>query len=137
MKILTTASSRSGGKIFSYFLHFQGLFNSRGLDDVKGFVPLTESREGDGCMKDTDHPIRHLRVHLGDRANAHGTRGCAGRDDQFGRGQNPLLGWSDPTFAHGSVAKSILGSLQPTKIPSDVLPACVPEFLAETCVGKG
>jgi hypothetical protein len=129
MKILTTASSRSGGKIFSYFFHFQGLFNSRGLNDVKGFVPLSASREGDGCMKDTDHPIRHLRVHLGDRANAQGTRGCARRDDQFGRGQNPVLGWSDPNFAHGSVAKSILGSLQPTKIPSGVLSACVPRIL--------
>jgi hypothetical protein len=27
-------------------------------------------REGDRCMKDTDHPISHPRVHLGDRANA-------------------------------------------------------------------
>jgi hypothetical protein len=26
-----------------------------------------------------------------------------------------LLGWSDPTFAHGSVAKVIRGSLQPTR----------------------
>jgi hypothetical protein len=36
-------------------------------------------------------------------------------DDQFGRGQNPVLGWSDPTFAHGSVAKVTRGSLQPNK----------------------
>jgi hypothetical protein len=33
-------------------------------------------------MKDTDHPVRHPRVHLGDRANAQGTRGCARRDEQ-------------------------------------------------------
>jgi hypothetical protein len=84
-------------------------------------------------MKDTDHPIRHLRVHLGDRANAQGTRGCARRDDQFGRGQNPLLGWSDPTFTHGSVAK-VMPGVAPAQgeIPSDVLPARVAEFLDET-----
>ena len=57
-------------------------------------------------MKDKDHHMRHPRGHLGDRASAQGTRGCAWRDDQFGRGQNTVLGWSDPTFAHGSVAKS-------------------------------
>jgi hypothetical protein len=42
-------------------------------------------------------------------------QGCAWRDDQFGRGQNTVLGWSDPTFAHGSVAKVTRGSLQPDK----------------------
>jgi hypothetical protein len=66
-------------------------------------------REGDGCMKDTDHPIRHPHVHLDNRASAEGTRACARRDDSFGRGQNTVLGWSDPTFAHGSVAKVMLG----------------------------
>ena len=66
-------------------------------------------------MKDTDHHMRHPRGHLGYRASAQGTRGYASRDDQFGRGQNPVLGWSDPTFAHGSVAKVTRGSLQPNK----------------------
>jgi hypothetical protein len=66
-------------------------------------------------MKDTDHHIRHPRGHLGDRASAHRTRGCAWRDDQVGRGQNTVLGWSDPTFAHDSVAKVMPGSLQPNK----------------------
>jgi hypothetical protein len=81
--------------------------------------------------------MRHPRGHLRDRASAQRTRGCAWRDDQFGRGQNTVLGWSDPTFAHGSVAKVTLG-VAPAhdEIPSDVLPACVAEFLDETCVGK-
>jgi hypothetical protein len=56
-------------------------------------------------MRDTDHHIRHPRGHLGDRVSAKWTRGCAQRDDQFGRAQNTELGWSDPTFAHGSVPK--------------------------------
>ena len=45
-------------------------------------------------MKDTDHHIRHSRGHLGDRASPQGTRGSEWRDDQFGRGQNTVLGWS-------------------------------------------
>ncbi len=73
------------------------------------------SAKGDGCMRDTDHNIRHPRGHLGDRVSARWTSGCAQRDDQFGRAQNTELGWSDPTFAHGSVAKVTRGSLQPNK----------------------
>ena len=57
-------------------------------------------------MKDTDHHLRHPRGHLADRASAQGTRGCALRDDQFGRGQNTVLGWSDPTFGHRSRVQS-------------------------------
>ena len=66
-------------------------------------------------MRDTDHHIRHPRGHLGDQASAQGPSGCARRDDQFGRGQNTALGWSDPTLAQGSVPKVTRGSLQPNK----------------------
>src|SRR6266851_1542065 len=48
--------------------------------------------KGDGCMKDTDHPIRHPRVHLA--------------FEQLPEGE---------AFAHGSLAKVTRGSLQPTK----------------------
>lgn len=73
------------------------------------------AQEGDACMKGEDHLIRHLRGHLGDQASARRTRGCAWRDDQFGRGQNTVLGWSDPTFCHLCVAKRPQGSLQPNR----------------------
>ncbi len=73
------------------------------------------SAKGDGCMRDTDHHIRHPRGHLGDRVSARWTSGCAQRDDQFGRAQNTELGWSDPTFCHWLVAKRPLGSLQPNQ----------------------
>jgi len=66
-------------------------------------------------MKGPDYPMRHPRGHHGDRASAQGTRGCGWPDDQLGRGQNPVLGWSNPTFAHGSVAKVTHGSVQPNK----------------------
>ena len=114
MKILTTVSCRPGGKIFSYFLRSQSLFISRGVG-VEGHPSLSGAREGDVCMKDQDHLTRHPRRHLGDQASTQRTRGCAQRNDQFGRGQNTVLGWSDPTFAHDSVAKVTRGSLQPNK----------------------
>jgi len=40
---------------------------------------------------------------------------CTRPDREFGRGRAPVLGWSDPPFAHGSVPKRRLGSLQPNK----------------------
>jgi hypothetical protein len=65
--------------------------------------------------EEIDHHIRHPLGHLGDGASAQGTRGCAWRDDQFGRGQNTGLGWSDPTLGRISVPKMTDGSLQPNK----------------------
>jgi len=75
--------------------------------------PLFATRKGDGCMKDTDHYMRHPRGHLGDQANAQGTRACAWREEQFGRGQNTALGWSDPTFWQSIRPKVLSGSLPP------------------------
>ena len=86
-----------------------------GLDCFTELRPLFAARKGDECMRDTDHHIRHPRGHLGDRVSAKWASGCAQRDDQFGRAQNTELGWSDPTFAHGSVPKVSRGSLQPNK----------------------
>jgi hypothetical protein len=79
----------------------------------KAFLRHFPVREGDGCVKDTDHLSRHRRVHPDDPATAQRRRSCAWRDDHFGRGQNTRMGWSDPTFRHLSVAKRPLGSLQP------------------------
>jgi hypothetical protein len=64
MKIVTTVSCRSGGKILSYFFPFRSLFNSRGLGHVKGLPPLSATRKGDGCVKGTDHLVRHLAFTL-------------------------------------------------------------------------
>ncbi len=67
------------------------------------------SSEGERCMKDTVHPIRHPSVHPQNFGRAQNKRSCAGCDDQFRRGQNTGLGWSDPTFVHVSVPKVIRG----------------------------
>ena len=77
-----------------------------GHDYFKEPQSLFATREGEVCMKDTNHHLRHPRGHLGARTSAQGTRGCAWPDDQFGRGQDTALGWSDPTFVHVSVPKS-------------------------------
>ncbi len=67
------------------------------------------SSEGERCMKHTDHPVVHFLVHLMIFRSVRSRRSYAGHDDQFGRGQNTGLGWSDPTFVHVSVPKVIRG----------------------------
>ena len=76
------------------------------------------SSEGERCMKDTDHPIRHPLRHPRIFGNVRGRRSCTWRDDQFGRGQNTGLGWSDPTFVHVSVPKVIRG-VAPAQLRGD------------------
>jgi len=88
-------------------------------------------------MKDTDHPISHPRVHLGYRASARRRRGCARQSAQFGRGQDTVLGWSDPTFAHGSVAKVICGVAPAlNEISLVVLPACLSRMWSKRVMKK-
>ncbi len=67
------------------------------------------SSEGERCMKHIDHSVVHFLVHLMIFRRVRNRRSYAGHDDQFGRGQNTGLGWSDPTFAHVSVPKVIRG----------------------------
>jgi hypothetical protein len=74
--------------------------------------------EGDGCVKDTDHPVRHPSVHLRISRRVRNRRSCASRDDQFWHGQNTGLGWSDPTFAHVSVPKVARG-VAPAQLRGD------------------
>src|SRR5713226_8799181 len=62
-------------------------------------------------MKDIDHPVVHPRVHHGDRASAQRRRAYVYREDKFGRGQNTVLGWSDPT----SLPPNPRRSLQPNR----------------------
>jgi hypothetical protein len=76
------------------------------------------SSEGERCIKDTDHPVGHLLVHLRIFGGAQNGRSCVWDDDQFGRGQNTGLGWSDPTFVHVSVPKVIRG-VAPAQLRGD------------------
>jgi hypothetical protein len=74
--------------------------------------------EGDGCMKDTDHPIRHPLRHPRIFGRVRHRSSCARPNDQFGRGQNTGFGWSDPTFVHVSVPKVIRG-VAPAQLRGD------------------
>ena len=76
------------------------------------------SSEGERCMKDTNHPVVHLSVHLRIFGRAESRRSCGCDDDQFGRGQNTGLGWSDPTFVHVPVPKVIRG-VAPAQLRGD------------------
>jgi len=81
-------------------------------------IRLDSSSEGERCMKGTGHPIRHPLRHPRIFGRARNKRSCARRDDQFGRGQNTGLGWSDPTFVHVSVPKVIRG-VAPAQLRGD------------------
>jgi len=76
------------------------------------------SFRGERCVKDTDHHIRHPLRHPRIFGRVRSRRGCTWHDDQFGRGQNTGLGWSDPTFVHGSVPKVIRG-VAPAQLRGD------------------
>jgi len=76
------------------------------------------SSKGERCMKDIDHPIRHPSRHPRIFGRVRRRRSCTWHDDQFGRGQNTGLGWSDPTFAHVSVPKVIRG-VAPAQLRGD------------------
>jgi hypothetical protein len=76
------------------------------------------SSEGERCMKDTDHPIRHRSSHHRIFVRIQSRRSCAYHDDPFGHGQNTGLGWSDPTFVHVSVPKVIRG-VAPAQLRGD------------------
>ena len=88
------------------------------LDQRMASLLRDSSSEGERCMKDTDHPIRHLLRHPRIFGRVRNRRSCAWHNDQFGRGQNTGLGWSDPTFVHVSVPKVIRG-VAPAQLRGD------------------
>lgn len=104
------AASRQAREIIApEALHSRAVFLS---------VCPNSSSEGERCMKDTDHPVVHSSVHPRIYGRAQSRRSCAWHDDQFGRGQNTGLGWSDPPFVHGSVPKVIRG-VAPAQLRGD------------------
>jgi hypothetical protein len=70
--------------------------------------------KGDGCMKDTDHPIRHPRVHLGDRASAQRNESYARQNAQDGRGMAACWAGATPLFATYAWPKDHRGRSSPT-----------------------
>jgi hypothetical protein len=71
------------------------------------------SWKGDGCMKDTDHPIRHPCVHLGDRASAQRSESYARQNAQDGRGTAAYWAGATPLFATCAWPKDHWGRSSP------------------------
>jgi len=99
-----------------------GSDNSRANErsDISSLILFSAdiSAKGERCIKGTDHLPVHPSVHPRISGRVRSQRGCASRDDQFGRGQNTGLGWSDPTFVHVSVPKVIRG-VAPAQLRGD------------------
>jgi len=64
-------------------------------------------------MKDTNHPIRHPRVHRGGRASAQRSESYVRQDAQDGRGMAPCWAGATPLFATGSWPKDHWGRSSP------------------------
>jgi len=64
---------------------------------------------GDACVKDTHHCVHHSRRHRSTCANVKDNRELTAMERAIWTQRGTVLGWSDPTFAHGSVAKVTRG----------------------------
>lgn len=60
---------------------------------------------GEVCVKDTHHSRHHRSV----CANAKDDKQLSATEPAIWTGRGTVLGWSDPTFAHDSVAKVTRG----------------------------
>src|SRR6266480_1360940 len=107
---LLIASETFWKSVLVEVFHFRGPLNSVGLNYFKE-PRLFAARRGDGCMKDTDHPVRHPRVHLSDRASPRRRRGCARQNGEDGRGMAPRWAGATPL----SLPRKAWRSLQPTR----------------------
>jgi len=75
----------AGRTLFLTFSVFKASLIVEGCHWQRVSIAFPASK-GDGCMKDTDHPIRHPRVHFGDRASAQRSESYARLNAQDGRG---------------------------------------------------
>jgi hypothetical protein len=105
--------SVSGTKyLFLTFAFLQGSLVVGG-STVSKFFNVSLLWEGEACMKDTDHCVRHRDVHQSNCASVRNEKKLSIAERSIWTRPGTVLGWGDPTFAHGSVAKVIRGSLQP------------------------
>ncbi len=115
MKILGTVSRRSKGKIFIELFQFGGLLMVWALSISYEPRSLFATREGERCMKGSVHPVRHPRVHLGERASAQARESFARQNGQNGRGTAPSWAGATPLLHTVPCPKVTRGSLQPNK----------------------
>jgi hypothetical protein len=104
--------NRAGQTLFLTFSVFKASLVVEGCQWQRVSIAFPASK-GDACMKDTDHPIRHPRVHLGERASAQWSGSYARQNDQDGRGMAPRWAGATPLFATGSWPKEHWGRSSP------------------------
>jgi hypothetical protein len=103
----------AGRTLFLTFSVFKASLIVEGCHWQRVSIAFPASK-GDGCMKDTDHPIRHPRVHFGDRASAQRSESYARLNAQDGRGMAACWAGATPLFATGSWPKDRWGRSSPT-----------------------
>jgi len=64
---------------------------------------------GEVCLKDTNHCVHHCWHHRSVCANVTDDKHLTAMDRTIWAQRGSVLGWSDPTFWHGSVAKVTRG----------------------------
>lgn len=100
---------RSDGWISLFeILRFQGSSLVEGLMFSKFFSAFS-LWPGEVCVKDTNHCVLHFRHHRGVCANVKDDKHLTATERAIWAQRGSVLGWSDPTFAHGSVAKVTRG----------------------------
>jgi hypothetical protein len=108
--------------------HFGSLLLVWDMNYLREPRPLFAAREGDGCLNDTDHHMRHLGGHLGDRASTQGIKGVAhGATINLDAGKTPCWAGATPLLQTVPWPKVMLG-VAPAheEIPSDVCPRVSP-----------
>jgi hypothetical protein len=83
---------------------------------VSKFFNASPLWPGDECAKDTNHCVPQSRRHQSGCTTVRDKNQLDRTERTIWTRLGSVLGWSDPTFAHGSVAKVILGSLQPKRM---------------------
>src|SRR5207245_10755620 len=113
MKILGTVSRRSKGKIFIELFQFGGLLMVWALSISYEPRSLFATREGERCMKGSVHPVRHPRVHLGERARAQARESFARQNGLNRRGTAPRWAGATALMQHVPCRQATVRSRQP------------------------
>ena len=69
------------------------------------FLDVFSLWRGEVCTEDTNHCVLHLRRHHHDCTTVKDVKHLTATARTIWAPRGTVLGWSDPTFAHGSVAK--------------------------------
>ena len=104
----TLSCPRAGCTLFLTFPVFKASLVVGG-SMVSKFLNASPLWPRDDCAKDTNHCVRNSRRHRSGHTTVREKKQLNRTERTIWTRLGTVLGWSDPTFAHGSVAKVILG----------------------------